>query len=113
MSILRPIAVAGTVAVLVSSYAFAQRALVTIPYDLNAGDKYRLIFVTSTTCTGTSNDIINYNSFVSDVVSRSGLSVLGGTWRAVVSTSAIDAADNIGASNEAPPQTDEVYFGQR
>ena len=40
---------------------------IIVPPGLNPGDKYRLVFVTSTTTDATSPDISYYNSFVTNV----------------------------------------------
>lgn len=42
----------------------ARAAPVTVPPGLNAGDQYRLAFVTDGRHDGTSNDIAVYNTFV-------------------------------------------------
>jgi PEP-CTERM motif len=64
---------------------------ITQPVGLVAGDQYRLAFVTSDTRDATSSNIGDYNSFVNTV----GLAATGiGGWKAIASTSAIDARDN-------------------
>jgi hypothetical protein len=73
---------------------------VLFPAGLNPGDKYRLVFVTSTTTDATSPDISYYNSFVTNVADAvPELLALGATWTVIGSTSAVSAADNIGATN--------------
>jgi hypothetical protein len=70
------------------------------PSVLNPGDKYRLVFVTSTTTVATSPEISYYNSFVTNVAEAvPELLALGATWTVIGSTSAVSAADNIGATN--------------
>lgn len=64
---------------------------ITQPAGLVAGDQYRLAFVTSDTRDATSSDIGDYNSFVNTI----GLAATGiGGWKAIASTSAVDARDN-------------------
>ncbi len=73
----------------------ARAAVVTVPAGLNVGDQYRLAFVTSTTRDALSPDIADYNAFVTSIAeSVPELAALGTTWRAIGSTSAIDARDN-------------------
>ena len=70
-------------------------ALVTVPTGLNPGDQYRLAFVTSGTITATSSDIGTYNDFVKDAAEAvPALLGLGTTWKAIGSTSSVDARDN-------------------
>jgi hypothetical protein len=70
-------------------------APVTLPPDLNPGEPYRLVFVTSTTRDATSSNIGNYNAFVSSVAaSVPELAALGTNWRAIASTASVDARDN-------------------
>ena len=58
------------------------------------------MFVTSTTTAATSPDIGYYNSFVTNVAAAvPELLALGATWTVIGSTSAVSAADNIGATN--------------
>ena len=74
---------------------------ITVPPGLQPGDKYRLVFVTSTTTDGTSSNIGYYNAFVSDVAAASSLSSLGTTWTAVGSTASVNAEDNTGTNPSA------------
>jgi hypothetical protein len=69
--------------------------IVIPPADLNPGDQYRLVFITSGTHTAVSNDISDYNSFVNAqaaLVSVAGFPASG--WKAIASTESIDARDN-------------------
>ncbi|MBN2294721.1 MAG: PEP-CTERM sorting domain-containing protein [Pirellulales bacterium] len=69
--------------------------VITIPTDLNPGDTYRLVFVTSTTRNALSSNIADYNAFVAGVASGvPKLAALGTTWTAIASTSTVDARDN-------------------
>lgn len=63
---------------------------VTVPTGLNAGDQYRLAFVTSTARDGTSSDIADYNAFVDAI----GDTVIVSDWKAIASTSAVSAISN-------------------
>ena len=68
---------------------------VTVPPDLSPGDQYRLAFVTSGVHDATSTDITTYNDFVrAEANSEPLLLSLATTWRAIGSTSAVDARDN-------------------
>ncbi len=77
----------------------AKAAIFTIPFELDPGDQYRLAFVTSTTRDATSSSIGVYNAFVTAAANSQGaLAALGATWRAIGSTSSIDARDNTGTN---------------
>lgn len=74
-------------------------APITVPTDLNAGDKYRLAFVTSTKRDATSSNIADYNNFVTAVANTvPQLLALGTSWRAIGSTVDVDARDNTGTN---------------
>src|ERR1035438_9039899 len=80
--------------------------ITTVPAGLNPGDKYRLVFVTSTTWGAVSPDIGFYNAFVESLADATpGLQALGATWKAIGSTESVNAFDNIGAS----PSTVGIY----
>jgi len=69
--------------------------VVTVPSDLNPGDQYRLFFVTSNAFTGSSSDIGTYNARVQLEASLvPGLAALNTTWKAIVSTSTVNAMVN-------------------
>ena len=57
-----------------------------------AGDQYRLAFLSSTGTQATSNDITTYNAFLQGLATTAGLG--GGTWNVAASTAAVDARDN-------------------
>lgn len=81
----------------------AWAAPITVPTDLNLGDKYRLAFVTSTGRDGSSNDIADYNSFVAAVAAGvPELAALGATWTAIASTATVAARDNTGTNPSSP-----------
>lgn len=59
------------------------------------GQKYRLVFVTSTTRRASSVDIADYNAHVTSAAALSGdLSGVTGSWSAIASTQLVDAIDN-------------------
>ena len=67
-----------------------------IPAGLGAGDRFRVLFLTSTTRDATSSDIADYNSFV-QTAAAGGLAALqpySEGFRAVASTADVDARDN-------------------
>jgi hypothetical protein len=69
----------------------ARAAPIITPTVLNPGDQYRLAFVTSTTTNALSSDIAYYNNFVNTL----GLAATGiNGWKAIVSTTSVDARDN-------------------
>ena len=73
----------------------ALAAPITVPTDLNPGDSYRLAFVTNTTSDATSSNIEDYNAFATTLAnSIPELAALKTTWKAIVSTSTVDARDN-------------------
>ncbi|MCY3923712.1 MAG: hypothetical protein OXG27_15145, partial [Chloroflexi bacterium] len=72
-----------------------------IPSGLNAGDKFRLLFVTGGTRTAESTDIEVYNDFVQGQVAASGhrdLQPYGGLVKVLGSTSAVNARANTGTT---------------
>ena len=77
----------------------ASAAIVIPPPDLNPGDQYRLVFITSGTRDATSTSIADYNSFVNAQaasVSVPGFPTSG--WAAIASTASVDARDNTGTN---------------
>lgn len=68
----------------------------TVPPGVQAGQTYRLAFVTSTTTDATSTDIGVYNMFVQNLAdSVADLAGLNATWTAIASTGTVNAVDNI------------------
>lgn len=65
-----------------------------VPSSLSPGDSYRLAFLTSNTIDGTSADIGVYNTFVDGL----GDLLIASDWRAIVSTTTVDARDNTGTN---------------
>ncbi len=94
---------------LLGSAARIDALVVTVPTDLNPGDQYRLVFVTSTTTTATSTDINTYNTFVNDLAITAGLDTIAGTvegtttWTAIGSTATVDAIDNTSTTGTGVP----------
>ncbi len=75
-----------------------------IPEGLEPGDSFRLIFVTSTTRDASSTDIADYNAHAqSAAASNSNLSSFSGQFRALISTSAVDARDNTATTGTGVP----------
>jgi hypothetical protein len=74
-------------------------AAIVVPTGLNPGATYRIIFVTSTMRDGTSANIADYNSFVTDAANLdAGLAGLGTTWKALASTPTVNVLVNAGLS---------------
>ena len=70
---------------------------VLTPAGLSAGDTFRLLFVTSTARNASSSDIADYNSFVQTRAKAGHSAISGGCgdlFKAVASTSAVDARAN-------------------
>ena len=68
---------------------------ITQPTSLNPGDQYRLAFVTSTIRDATSSNIDDYNAFVTATANAvPELAALLTTWKAIASTSSVDARVN-------------------
>ena len=77
---------------LLSQVAYAQ---LPVPEGLNPGDKYHLIFNSSSSTNATSNDISSYNTIVQDNADTVGIGQSEGvTWKALASTSSVHARDN-------------------
>ncbi len=71
------------------------------PPGLNAGDQYRLVFVTSTDMDATSSDIADYNSFVNAAAAaRNAIDpdFPASGWTAIASTVFVDASANTDTS---------------
>lgn len=75
------------------------------PTDLNPGDRYRLVFVTSVTRDGLSANISDYDQFVNAAAHAPGsvvASLPSMQWLAIASTSTTDAYTHIGGAFAAP-----------
>ena len=75
------------------------------PDGLAAGDRFRLIFLSSTQRDGSSTEIGVYNQFVQDAAAagHSAIQVNASQFRAVACTAAVDAVDNTGTSGTGVP----------
>ncbi len=70
-----------------------------VPTGLGPGDSFRLLFVTSTTTRAESADIAAYNGFTqARAAANTNLADFSGQFTAYVSTAAVDAKDNTGAT---------------
>ena len=83
---------------LMALFSFSQSVeaeIIIPPPGLEPGEQYRLIFTTSQRRDATSRDIDDYNNFVQSVADSSPeLAALDLEWRALASTSTVDAIDN-------------------
>ena len=75
------------------------------PAGLNAGDKFRLLFVTSDKRDATSTDIADYNSFVQSAAAAGHAAIRGYSagFRALASTESVDARDNTATTGTGVP----------
>ena len=90
---------AGAVLGVTASVASAD---IVVPPSLSPGDKYHLVFVTSTTRDATSTNIADYNSFVQAAADAAGIGSGDGVdWFAIGGTQTVAANVNalIGATN--------------
>ncbi len=87
--------------------------ITTTPSGLAPGSAYQLLFVTSTTRTGDSSDISDYNAHVmaaaAPINDLLGLDAL--VWNAVASTSTVHAFDNAQSINPVYNLNDEQVAG--
>ena len=76
-----------------------------VPSGLSDGDKFRLIFTTSTLRTLDSTDIADYNSFVQDraAAGHADIRSFSDQFRVVGSTASVDARDNTGTTGTGVP----------
>ena len=84
--------------VLLGASRSAMAVLITlVPTDLNPGDAYHLVFVTSTTRDATSADITVYDAFVQAAADAAGGGLQDITWLAIGSTppGGVDAINHI------------------
>ena len=80
--------------------AIAGGDVIRQPPDLNAGDRYRLVFVTSTKRDALSSDIADYDAFVQAAADASPqVSKWGFEWQAIGSTLEINARNHIATRN--------------
>ena len=75
------------------------------PAGLNAGDKFRLLFVTNDKRDATSTDIADYNSFVQSAAAAGHAAIRGYSagFRALASTESVDARDNTATTGTGVP----------
>jgi hypothetical protein len=78
---------------------FEAPARVLIPPGLSPGDRYRLVYITSTTHSALATDISVYDQFVQNHSNDSDIGIgspIGDiTWRAIGSTALVDAIDHV------------------
>ena len=77
-----------------------------VPPGLIPGDKFRLMFVTTSKHSGLSKDIANYNTAAQTVAKTGHNSIRGhsGKFRALLSTAAVSVRTNTGTSGSAGPK---------
>lgn len=86
----------------------AQSCPIVVPTGIEAGEQYRLAFLTSGTMLGESTDIADYNAFVSAAANAvPELAALETQWFAIASTAAVDARSNTGTT---PPGDVPIYL---
>ena len=75
-----------------------------VPSGVSAGQSFRLLFVTSTSSTAASSEISTYNSFVqARANTNTHLSGFSAQFRALISTSAVDARTNTATTGTGVP----------
>jgi hypothetical protein len=91
----------------------ASATLIDSIAGLDEGAMYRVLFVTSTKTDATSSDIDYYNTFVSTAADTGSVTgSLGLSWKALASTSSVNAQDNTGIMNsDSAPVTLFNTFG--
>ena len=83
-----------------------------IPSGLDAGDRFRLIFISSTTRDGSSTDIADYNTFVQNATAAGHPDIQGHspTFRVVGSTTDVNARDNTSTTHTADDKGVPIYW---
>ena len=83
-----------------------------IPSGLGAGDRFRLIFISSTTRDGTATDIADYNTFVQGLAASGHADIQShsSTFRVVGSTADVDARDNTATTYTADDKGVAIYW---
>ncbi len=75
-----------------------------IPEGIGPGDSFRLLFVTSSGTSATSTRIADYNAFAQAAAgNNAGLEPFSGEFRALISTSEVDARDNTETTGTGVP----------
>ena len=82
------------------------------PADLGAGDKFRLVFLSSTKTDATSTDIEDYNTFIQNLVAAGHDDIQDHSegFRAVGCTAAVDARDNTGTNTNTDGAGVPIYW---
>ena len=83
-----------------------------IPSGLGAGDRFRLVFLSSTTRNGSSSDIADYNTFVQNAAANGHTDIQShsSTFRVVGSTADVDTRDNTATTYTADDKGVEIYW---
>ena len=83
-----------------------------VPSGLSMGDKFRLLFVTSTTRDATSSDIADYNTHVQTAAAagHDAIQAYSDLFRAVASTASDDARDNTATTYTSPDTGVPIYW---
>ena len=83
-----------------------------IPSGLGVGDRFRLVFLSSTTRDGSSSDIADYNAFVQDLAANGHADIQShsSTFRVVGSTADVDARDNTDTTYTADDKGVAIYW---
>ena len=75
-----------------------------VPEGLEPGDRFRLLFVTSTTTKAESADIASYNAFVqARAAANTNLAGFSGQFRALISTAGVNIKDNTATTGTGVP----------
>lgn len=80
---------------LTTGFAAALPYDLSTPAGLNPGDKFRFLAVTTSATTGGSSDISTYNTFVQNDLASATYNGVAVNWKAVGSTSTVNARDNV------------------
>lgn len=96
-------ALMGISAAIVLSGAYASAG--TIFSDLPPGSTYQLIFLTHDTMQANSDNINDYNSFVTQEAAMSSALPADATWSVIGSTATVNARNNVSTSNDVPVYT--------
>ena len=84
-----------------------------MPDCLSPGDNYRILFVTSRGINATSNSITAYNSFIQTNINLAGAPLNSLTFRALGSTTAVNARDNTGTTGAGAGIRTFYYRGRK
>lgn len=88
---------------LTAGFAAAGPIDLATPAGLNPGDKFRFLALTTDSTTATSTDISDYNSWVQRAFYGATYGGVTINWKAIGSTSSIDARDNVGGYGSLVP----------